>query len=179
MKVGIIGGAGLMGESLARFLKEEGFEVAISDVDSELAEKVGNGLGVAVQSNTELAKGSDVVVVSVPVQKTGKAVEDAAGKMPKGALLVEIASVKAPIISSLRKAAENDIAVVSVHPLFGPHDTGRIAVIPVKGETGRIVEFLRNRGFEPFLTDFEEHDRNVALSQALFFSVNQCLYRGS
>jgi len=179
MKVGIIGGAGLMGESIARFLKKEGFEVAISDANSELVEKIGMEIGVGVSDNTGIARDSDVVVVSVPVQETGKVVGEVSGEMKEGALLTEIASVKAPIIEALTRAAQHNIDVISLHPLFGPHDKGRVAVIPVKGETDRIMAFLSRNRFQPFLTDFEAHDRNVALSQALFFNVNQCLYRGS
>ena len=179
MKFGIVGGAGHMGKSIARFLRKEGFEVAISDVNSELAEKVGEETGAEVLGNRELARGSDVVIVSVPVQETGKVLEEVSEEMKEGALLTEISSVKAPVAESLRKAAQSEINVVSIHPLFGPHDRGRVAVIPVKGETGKVLDFLRARGFEPFLTDFEEHDRNVAISQSLFFTLNQCLYRGS
>lgn len=56
-KIGIIGGTGVMGEMFERVFKQEGYVVYVSGLDTTLSEE-------------ELVEASDVVILSVPIDKT-------------------------------------------------------------------------------------------------------------
>ncbi len=55
--IGIIGGKGKMGKAFARFFVELGYEVIVSDLKTKL-------------KPLELVRKSDVVIISVPIDKT-------------------------------------------------------------------------------------------------------------
>lgn len=153
-----------MGKFIAGFLERFGFEVVIAD-------RVLGG-----KSNKELAESCDVVVVSVPISATADVIREVAPHMKKGALLVEICSLKARLKEVLGFAEGFDIEILSLHPLFGPIDGLEglnVIEIPVKpGEKSRrVVEFLEWLGLNVTRSTLEEHDRKVAVTQAIFHHV--------
>jgi len=127
------------------------------------------GLG----SNEAVARAADIVVIAVPPDKTAKVIAQTAPKMQKGALLVEICSLKMHLKRALELAAKQNIEVLSLHPLFGPVESIKgenIAAIKLKSgpKTKDVLTFLKSEGANVFETTLEEHDRKVATTQALF-----------
>ena len=63
--------------------------------------------------------------------------------------------------------------IIGTHPLFGPQSAPdsilgqRVAVCPVKGDHDKIVGFLSGLGLKVIQCTPEEHDRQMAVSQAL------------
>ncbi|MBT7483497.1 prephenate dehydratase [Candidatus Peregrinibacteria bacterium] len=110
--IGIVGGKGRMGQAFAKSLEAQGHKILISDRRTKL-------------SNRELAKKSDVIIVSVPIDLTEKIINEIAPHVKKGALLMDLTSVKQiPVHAMLKSKA----AVIGAHPMcnettFGPGQT--------------------------------------------------------
>ncbi|MBU1956146.1 prephenate dehydrogenase/arogenate dehydrogenase family protein [Patescibacteria group bacterium] len=72
--IGIIGGNGKMGMWFKKFFENLGFEILISGTRTTL-------------TNIELAKKADIVIVSVPIQKTIEVIKEVRKNVKKNALL--------------------------------------------------------------------------------------------
>ncbi len=100
-----------MGRLLARFFSRRGFRVAIADPRGALPGFPSAGL--------DAARDADVVLVSVSLEGTADAVRDVLARDPRG-LVCDVASVKAPVVPLLTRAARKGLRVASLHPMFGP-----------------------------------------------------------
>ncbi|MBN2086873.1 prephenate dehydratase [Candidatus Peregrinibacteria bacterium] len=102
--IGIIGGKGLMGKYFAEFFEKSGYEVIISDRNTNL-------------TNKQLAKKSDVVIVSVPIDVTEKVIEEVAPCIRKSGLLMDLTSLKVLPMKAMKKTKAS---YLGCHPIFGP-----------------------------------------------------------
>lgn len=163
-------GSGAMGRLFARFFLEWGWEVDLTDVERKKAERAKKELGIR---KTIPAEAADMVLVATPISETPKVLEEMSRKMKKGALLVEISSVKEQIVSTMQRLKHKGLELVALHPLFGPGVITlrgeRFAVVPVKtGEVfQKLCEKLRAEGAELIRTSAKEHDSKLARNQAL------------
>jgi chorismate mutase/prephenate dehydrogenase len=107
----LVGGAGRMGRLLARFFRRRGFAVAICDPAGAVPGFRSAFLAEAATAN--------VVVVAASLSRSADALAAALAEGPKG-LVVDIASVKAPLLPVLEAARLRGLAVASIHPMFGP-----------------------------------------------------------
>lgn len=101
-----------MGSAFAEFFRGIGEEVLISDRRTAI-------------SNRKLAKTADVVIVSVPIDKTEKVIESIAPHMKKSALLMDLTSVKERPVKAMMQSKSS---VIGAHPMcnettFGPGQT--------------------------------------------------------
>ena len=71
-------------------------------------------------SNSEAVTGCDVTILAVPIDRTLEVAEEIAEALKPGSIIVEITSVKGKILSPLRKLVGGRVALLSIHPLFGP-----------------------------------------------------------
>jgi chorismate mutase/prephenate dehydrogenase len=115
----VVGGLGRMGDWTARFLAEQGWRVVIADpaVDEPDA--------LSVRKLDDAPADADLIVLAAPIQASA----DLLGALivrGTGALVLDLASVKGPLIPQLQRAAEAGLRVASVHPMFGP-DTRLLA----------------------------------------------------
>ncbi len=102
--IGIIGGRGKMGNYFADFFERNKYEVLISDQRTEL-------------SNKEVAKKSDVVIISVPIDRTEEVITEVAPHVKKSGLLIDLTSVKTMPMENMKKTKAS---YLGCHPLFGP-----------------------------------------------------------
>ena len=115
----VVGGAGRMGRWLVRFLDSQGFDVTIADA------------AVAVDGEREFSDWRsapldvDLIVIAAPIDASRRIIEELIRRRPPG-LVFDVASIKAPLVDSLRRAADAGMKVCSVHPMFGP-DTRLLA----------------------------------------------------
>ncbi|MCD6248598.1 MAG: prephenate dehydrogenase/arogenate dehydrogenase family protein [Hadesarchaea archaeon] len=172
MRLGIVG-AGAMGTWFARFGKEKGWDVSITDIDTRRAKKVSRDLGIEhADTSEEVATNADIVLVAVPIAVTPNVMEEVAGYMRSGSLLMDVASAKAEVIDEMGKLSE-ELEVVSLHPLFGPGAKsvrGRIFIsIPVR--PGKIYHkfkrLLESLGAEVVEMTADEHDHLMATTQCM------------
>lgn len=121
------------------------------------------------------AAASDVVVVSVPVQKMETVLRALAPHLKPGALVVDVASVKVKPTKLMQEILPKHVAIVGTHPLFGPQ-SGKdgikglnVAVCNVRGERAKgVADFLRDiLKLAVFETTPEDHDKQLAYVQGL------------
>ena len=104
MNIGIIGGSDGLGKTLSYYLRDE-FNVYISGRDHQKGRNVADMLNINyIESNTELAQISDVLIVSVPIHHTSGVIREVAQSMKEGALMVDVTSVKEEPSKTDRKA---------------------------------------------------------------------------
>lgn len=127
VRVAVIG-TGLVGGSLAAaFRRLPGVaEVVGSDRDpGALAIALARGLvdrGAA--GPAEAAGGADVVVLAVPVSALPQVAKEVGAVMLPGALLTDVASVKARLVPAMEEAVGPGVSVVGGHPMAGSHEGG-------------------------------------------------------
>jgi len=169
--VSIIGGTGGMGRLFVKVFKNSVKEVVICSRSFKKAKKIANEFNVSVWPIDECDK-ADIIIVSVPIDKTYRICESIIRKMSTGSLLIEISSVKHGIADKLSKDLEFlDIEYLSLHPLFGPKVKSikgrRVVFIPIKPGplTEGVVNLLKNRKALLVESDIIEHDKSMAAMQ--------------
>lgn len=175
-KISIVGGTGKMGQWLAKFFKEQGFNVVISGRDVNKSQKVAAKLNISFAGTSqECVKNSDLIIVATPIEVVPRTIREIAGGIKRGAILFDIASVKEIVADSLKMVSRLGINVLSIHPMFGPGAKSikgkSILIIPIikNPRTIKTVSnFFRKAGANVFMVkNAEEHDKMIALTLAL------------
>ena len=181
MKLAVIGGAGKMGRWLTRYFTQHEHEVTISDVDMEKARRLAKSLGIRLtRSNSEAARSADLVALCTPISEVPNVIKEILADLNPSKAVMEISSVKSPVISIMRKIAFRGIRVLSVHPLFGPGvedpSKERMALVPIRDAASEIN--LAKQLFpdiEIIAVDAEKHDHAMALTLSLTHFINIAL----
>jgi len=166
--IGIIGGKGKMGQWFNRFFAGAGHRVLISDLKTKLRP-------------TDMAKKSDVVILSVPLDVALKLSRKIGPVLRKEQLLMDFCSMKEGIVEAMSRFSRAEVA--GTHPLFGPYpDTisgQNMIICPKRGS--RWLQWLENefkkRGAIVTRMNPETHDRNMAVIQGLTHMLTVCLGR--
>jgi prephenate dehydrogenase len=169
MKLGIAG-AGAMGSWFASLARSEGWEVYLFDPIRGRAERVARRTGARrVSTLEELGERAEVLLAAVPISRTPEVIRTLS--RGKEELLMDLASVKGEVVRTMRGIRGPELA--SLHPLFGPGAKtlrGK-TVISVPVRVGRryreFLRFLSSRGARVVEMGAEEHDRMMAVTQAL------------
>ncbi len=175
-------GIGLMGGSLSLALRGKCAHIAGVARRTEVAEEAVR-LGVADSAGcclAEVVRGADIVVLATPVRHILATIPMAAAEMRRGALLVDLGSTKAQVVSAMNAIpAAVGVAAVGGHPMCGKEVGGlksadaaifRGATF-VLASTARTTdeamllarELVEATGAHPLLLSAERHDRAVAL----------------
>ena len=156
--VGIVGGRGGMGGLFARLFGELGNTVLISDLGTEL-------------SNEQLAQTADVVVVSVPIERTVEVLRGLAPLVRPEALLCDLTSLKTAPMEAMLEGSR--CSVLGLHPMFGPtvHTLQGQRVVLCEGRGEDWSDWMRTmlaaRGMVLAPSSPELHDRVMAAVQVL------------
>ena len=126
MVVGIIG-LGLMGASFAKTLKRAG-NIAVFGTDSsaEVMKKARLSSVIDEELTTENAGKVDLLVAALYPRNFASAVEPFLPHMKAGAAVVDFCGIKRPVISAMRKMAEEypGIYFIGGHPMAGREYSG-------------------------------------------------------
>ncbi|MDD4653665.1 MAG: prephenate dehydrogenase/arogenate dehydrogenase family protein [Methanothrix sp.] len=170
----ILGGTGQTGSWFARYFKEKGFDVAIWGPSGrvQVAERL--GVRYAWELMAEVQK-SDIVMVSVLIDKTVEMIRQVAPCMHPGSLIMDVTSIKSEPVKAMAAYAAEGVEVLGTHPMFGPTMPGlggqTIILTPAEGRTGKWLSFIQSLfqsdGAHVEVLDAEEHDRIMAVVQAL------------
>ena len=170
----ILGGTGQTGSWFARYFKEKGFDVAIWGPSGrvEVAERL--GVRYAWEMMAEVER-SDIVLVSVLIDKTVEMIHQVASRMHPGSLIMDVTSIKSEPVKAMAAWAPEGVEVLGTHPMFGPTMPGlrgqTIILTPAEGRTGKWLSFIQllfqSDGAHVEVLDAEEHDRIMAVVQAL------------
>lgn len=112
-----------------------------------------------------------VVVVSVPLGVTGEVIRWVGPLVKKEGLLMDLSSLKTEPMAEMLGSSSSE--VLGLHPLFGPKVRSLkgkgIALCRGRGEAwlGWLKSFLKGKGAEVVELDPGEHDRAMAVVQAL------------
>jgi len=147
-----------MGRWLQRFLSEQGF-VALA-LDPAASQEENDRAHAAFQT-------AELIICSTPPAKTAELYAIWSTRPPSG-LVVDIASIKSPLIESIRSLQHSGARVGSVHPVFGPATDLVQGVDVVVCDTSDVeasmkTEQLFSRAtFRILHMQLEEHDRVMA-----------------
>lgn len=106
----VAGGAGRMGRWLGRFLSAQGYTTTTLDPATEPDEN---------DRARRAMPSADLVVCSTPPAATAELYADWSANPPAG-VVVDIASIKTPLIEPIRALQRAGGRVASIHPMFGP-----------------------------------------------------------
>lgn len=158
--VAIVGGAGTMGRWFAEFFRRAGIDVRSYDIDSS-------------QQLAEVLKGTDVVLLSVPMSAIHAVIEEIAPLLEPGQLVVENCSIKncaLPMLSQLPSSIE----VLGIHTMFADHahaPRGENIVLTRTTSCGKKAKALEDLfykfGANLSHTSSAEHDQRTAFLQSL------------
>jgi prephenate dehydrogenase len=118
---------------------------------------------------------SDVVLLSVPIEKTVEVIVQVASRMHPGSLLMDVTSLKSEPMKAMTKYAPIGVEVLGTHPMFGPTMSSlkgqTIILTPAKGRTEiwlpRMRSLFESDGARIEVLDADEHDEIMAVVQAL------------
>ena len=154
----VVGGEGRMGRWFVRFLTDQGYLVGSLDPQAPADEQA--------WARDALAS-ADLIVSAAPPVATAQ-LYDAWAASPPAGVIVDIASIKTPLIDSIRRLQQAGARVASIHPMFGPSvvllrecdvvicDTGDAAA---EAEAAKLFEPTTARVLKMPL---DEHDRLMA-----------------
>lgn len=119
----LIVGTGLLGTSIGLALRARGVEVYLADSSpTQLALAVDYGAGAKLRDGVE----PGLVVVAVPPEHTAGQVQRQLEAWPD-AVVTDVASVKAPVLTKLRESGVDLSRYVGVHPMAGRERSGAMS----------------------------------------------------
>lgn len=106
----VVGGAGRMGRWMRRFLAAQGYTTLSFDAASEPRENASARLALM---------SAELIVCSTPPVATAELYGEWSQNQPSG-IVVDIASIKTPLLEPIRALQVAGGRVASIHPMFGP-----------------------------------------------------------
>ncbi|MBD2775061.1 bifunctional chorismate mutase/prephenate dehydrogenase [Iningainema tapete] len=159
-KITIIGGSGKMGQFFQAQLEAAGHHVSSLDrSDWEHEDRLEQLLGLA-----------DIVLVSVPIERTVDVIERAAKYLGKTTALADITSLKTEPLFAMLK--HHNGPVMGLHPMFGPSVKSfsgqKVVVCPGRNDSifQWLLDLMESQGAQLITCTPEEHDRLMVIIQA-------------
>ena len=106
----VVGGAGRMGRWIGRFLEAQGYTAGALDPVAP---------GEENDWASEHMEDADIVVCATPPGATAAIYAEWARRPPPG-VIVDISSIKTPLVGPIRNLQRAGGRVASIHPMFGP-----------------------------------------------------------
>ena len=175
-QVGLIG-YGRFGRMVYRYLKEV-TDLRVYDSDREAVAALPEAVGL------EQAAASEILIFSVPISEMESVCREVLPFVREGQVLIDTCSVKKKPLELMERMFSTGVQILGTHPLFGP-DSGqegiagfKIVVCPVRvrDEAYReITGFLHDLDLLVVEVTPEEHDRQIAQTQAIFHLIAQAM----
>ena len=179
----VIGGAGRMGSWFAGFLRKNGYRIIISDSNKHLARNLARKEGFQFLEDPKLAvQLAQLVVLATPTEATKSILKTIEPNLSRSCLLVEISSIKEPVRAILQDMKKRGIAVLSIHPMFGPgikNLAGKTIITTLLPRstiaTKKFLSLFRKKGARIIRSDFDQHDKYASITLALPHFMNIAL----
>lgn len=159
----IVGGAGGMGTWFRGFFGLAGHEVEV--MDPALASMPDSPGRYGSLDEIEDLDRYNAIILSVPLSRTAEVLEQVVERRPR-VPVIELASIKAPLLGALEKAREKGVRVFTLHPMFGPGKSyyePLTFVLAAQGdlaeEKRRVASFLTHPYTKLIVVPFPQHDR--------------------
>jgi len=170
----IIGGAGRMGTWFADFLRKNDYRIIISDNNDRHGRSLARQKRYRFIKDPRLAvQTAQLVVIATPTEATERILLKIEPHLSPSCLLVEISSIKETVRAILQCMKRRGIAVLSIHPMFGPGTknlAGKTIITTLLPRGRRAAEFLslfQREGARIVRSDFEKHDQFASFTLAL------------
>lgn len=161
-KIALIG-LGLIGSSICHGVREEGLAGTITGyARSPETRKVALEIGLVdevKESAAEAVRDADLVILCIPVGVCGTVAEEIKSDLKPGAIITDVGSVKASVISSVKPHLPDHVHFVPGHPIAGTEESG-----PYSG----FAELFHNRWC--ILTPLPDGDADATEKLAAFWS---------
>ncbi len=168
-RIVIVGGAGAMGRWMANHLAGRGHRITLVDPKAPRGRRARFPVARTLREAVDRAQ---VILVATPMQSAASVYGELLRARPTG-LILDVLSVKRPLLAAIRLARRRGLHVASLHPLFGPSaDTlsGRVLLVLDCGDPGatREAEILfAGTPLTRIRLPIARHDRLMANLQAL------------
>jgi prephenate dehydrogenase len=175
-EIGLVG-LGRFGRMVYDYLRRDK-KVLAYDLDPQKLQ------GVSEAATFEEVLSAPLIVLCVPISAVEKTCQEMASFLGEGQIVVDTCSVKKRPLEWMLAHLPESVQVLGTHPLFGP-DSGKqgiaglkIALSPVRIEQetyAGIRNYLEELQLVIVETTPEEHDKQIAQSQALFHLIAQAM----
>jgi prephenate dehydrogenase len=182
MKTAILG-AGKMGVWFARFCRENGEEVIISDRKEEKLARIGKEIGVETDDFVGAVKKADNVIICVSIDSFEEVVKKIAPSVREGQTVVDICSIKEQPVRIMHQYLRKAL-VLGTHPVFGPGSRSvknkAYILTPTNAEedefAGKYKKWLEKVGARVFTMSPRKHDElmSVVLGFPHFLGLVAC-----
>lgn len=182
MKVAIIG-AGKMGRWFAKFFREEGMQVILSDKDSKKLEETAKELNVEAASNVEAVKKADMILICVPIESFEEVIVEIHSHVHPKHEIMDICSVKEKPVAIMHKYISSG-TILGTHPMFGPGVKSikgqNFILTPTNLNEEKLAEdfgkWLESKGAKVFKMTPKEHDElmSIVIGLPYFLSLAAC-----
>lgn len=176
-------GTGLIGGSLGIRLRERRLVKEVigydRDPDSLRLARERGAIDRAAPSLEEAVRGARLIILAVPVLSMTALVEQVRPALQMGAVISDVGSTKAEVVSRLSSLIPPETYFIGGHPMAGSEEAGishadpamlenAIYVLTPAGNTppeavDRLASLVKATGAQPLILDPVEHDRVVAL----------------
>jgi prephenate dehydrogenase len=172
----LVGANGSIGTLLSRQLANAGLSVGGIDLHPEpspqgvYAEYLAADATQLPAQARSLVQRADCTILCLPEQEALRAFPTLVEEIAPQTLLVDVLSVKAPIVTLMREARA-DVELLSIHPMFAPgvsFQEQNVVVVEVTPgpRTGEFIGLLRRWGAHVLAMTAEEHDALTTVTQA-------------
>jgi prephenate dehydrogenase len=169
VKTAIIG-AGKMGVWFAKFCKENGEQVILSDRKKEKLAKLGKELGIETADFVEAVRKADNVVICVSIDAFEEVVKKIASSVREGQTVVDICSVKEQPVEIMHQHIKKGL-ILGTHPVFGPGSPGvkhkAYILTPTNSKEEAFAEkykgWLEKVGARVFIMSPKKHDELMSI----------------
>ncbi|MFQ5673045.1 MAG: prephenate dehydrogenase [Nitrospinales bacterium] len=171
-------GVGLLGGSLAQACRRRGLAGKIVGCGRNRENiEAAKRQGLIDEAFTDLpaaARGSDLIVICTPVGSIARCARAMIPALRKGCILIDVGSVKAPVVEEMEKALPAGVCFVGTHPIAGSEKSGfaasdpdlfenaKCVVTPTpntdRAALGRVTELWQKLGSTVLSMDASEHD---------------------
>jgi prephenate dehydrogenase len=121
-------GVGLIGSSFALALRKHGFEGTITGIgrnkDNLIRAKKLSIINNWTASHEEGVEDADLILLASPVNEFKGIIEKIRSNIKRGAIVTDVGSVKAEIISCLEPLMPEEVYFVGSHPIAGKETSG-------------------------------------------------------
>ena len=167
MEIGIIG-FGRFGRFASDLLRRD-FRVSVFD-----RKKIAPPRGIQSLPLEGVAS-KPILIFCVPISQIGPTCIDVRPFLFPGQLVLDTCSVKVYPTGIMKRTLPQFVEIIGTHPLFGPDSASRgirglrIALCPVRClRLAKIRGYLEKKGLHVIVTSPQQHDREMAKTQALY-----------
>ncbi len=177
--IGIIG-FGRFGKLITRYLAED-FDVYVhSKKNNKSKIKSLNAFPCGI----EKACSSDIIIPCVPISAFEGTIKKISPLIKKKSIVADVCSVKEHPANVMKKILPKHVRILATHPMFGPDSAAdslnkrKIVLCKTRIDNStykKIRAYLEKKGLIIIEASPEEHDRQIAYSQALTHFIGRSL----